>query len=297
MSFSPRFCESYLEKKNPCDVFDKHIVFDDHMMSNGERAHKYIIDGEEWKGSVTTFVHDFFPHFDADIVISKMMASKNWEISKYYGMSCDDIKEQWKKISTTASDLGTAMHASIEYFYNAVNEIEKEVIINECITPEFGYFLNFEKEIASKWMPWRTELRVFDRDLKLSGSIDMLYLSPNSTQESPLLIMYDWKRSKEIKINNPYENGMFPLTHIPNTNFWHYHLQLNVYKALIERNTNYRIESMALGVFHPNQENYVSIPIKDMSTEIESMFTIRRKKLQQLENPQPTLLDLFRSLS
>ena len=45
----------------------------------------------------------------------------------------------------------------------------------------------------------------------------------------------DWKRSKEIKENNLYEEGNYPLSHIPNANYWHYTLQLNIYKRIIEK--------------------------------------------------------------
>jgi nucleoside-diphosphate-sugar epimerase len=41
------------------------------------------------------------------------------------------------------------------------------------------------------------EWMIFDEDLKLAGSIDMVYENPDGT-----LSIYDWKRSKDIsKIN------------------------------------------------------------------------------------------------
>ena len=45
--------------------------------------------------------------------------------------------------------------------------------------------------------PYRTEWMIFDEDLKLAGSIDMVYENPDGT-----LSIYDWKRSKDIsKVN------------------------------------------------------------------------------------------------
>lgn len=293
--FEPLFCDSRLQQLHPCPEFDDHISFDDSIQDNGERAHRYIIDGEEWQESVTGFVDSFFHKFCETKVIEKMMASPHWELSKYYGMTSDQIKQYWKKLRDEAAERGTEMHAYIEYYYNAGSEAEQLAIARDYNTPEFNYFLRFQREVAFQWKPWRTELRVFDRELQLPGSVDMLYLSPRSTPEQPLLIMYDWKRSKNIVKDSPWKKGKPPLSHLPDTNYWHYQLQLNIYKALIERNTVYRVESMALGVFHPNQQNYMCIPVNDMSNEIELMFKQRLQQLQlkKKQRCEMTLSELY----
>lgn len=282
--FVPSFPVDRLQKIHPCPEFDDHIIFDDSMQPDGTRAHRYLIDGQEWAPSVTSFVHSFFPVFDSDAVIASMMASPHWKSKPYYGMTVEEIKQLWKSIGDEAAESGTEMHAYIECYYNAKNSAEATAIACEYPTTEFDYFLHFHEQLASEWKPWRTELRVFDRELKLPGSVDMLYLSPRSTPQQPLLIMYDWKRSKDILKKRAYGTGHSPLSHIPNSKLWHYKLQLNVYKALIERNTPYRIESMALGVFHPLQEDYLSIEVEDMSREIEQMFAVRKQVLSQESN-------------
>lgn len=273
-----------LQQVNPCPEFDDHIVFDDSLQPDGQRAHRYLIDGEEWSPSVTSFVHSFFPGFDSDEVIARMMASPHWESKPYYGMTAEQIKKLWKDIGDEAAESGTEMHAYIECYYNAQSSAEATAIACEYATTEFDYFLRFHEQVANDWIPWRTELRVFDRELKLPGSVDMLYLSPRSTPQQPLLIMYDWKRSKNILSTRSYGRGYAALSHIPNCKIWHYKLQLNVYKALIERNTPYRIESMALGVFHPLQQDYLSIDVEPMPNEIEQMFEARRQFLSQSAN-------------
>ena len=47
-----------------------------------------------------------------------MMASKNWEKSKYFGMTKSEIKKQWKDNGSEAALLGTTMHYLFEYHYN-----------------------------------------------------------------------------------------------------------------------------------------------------------------------------------
>ncbi len=44
-----------------------------------EETHTYFVDGSsEGNLSTTKFLHAFFPHFDAEATIKKMMAGRNW---------------------------------------------------------------------------------------------------------------------------------------------------------------------------------------------------------------------------
>ena len=47
--------------------------------------HVYTINGSPGYTSVTTWVGSLFPSFDPDLVITKMMASKKWPRSPYFG--------------------------------------------------------------------------------------------------------------------------------------------------------------------------------------------------------------------
>ena len=79
--------------------------------------------------------------------------------------------------------------------------------------------------------PYRTEWVVWNEDVKISGTIDIVFEDENGD-----LVIYDWKRSKEICKTSGYNK--FALTecinHLPDTNYWHYALQLNTYKKIIE---------------------------------------------------------------
>ena len=105
--------EPILSKNNhhPRDVF---ITFQ-------EEGHKYTIscDPDTKYTSVTTLIHSYFPKFDADDVIDKMMNGKNWkEGHKYWGMTKQQIKDQWSQNGKNVSQAGTDMHFNIECFMN-----------------------------------------------------------------------------------------------------------------------------------------------------------------------------------
>jgi len=64
-----------------------------------EESHTYLVDGsKDGYISTTTLMHSLFKPFDPDEVIDKIMRSRNWVNSIYFGQSPDDIKTGWEKI-------------------------------------------------------------------------------------------------------------------------------------------------------------------------------------------------------
>lgn len=292
----------YLEKQNPCIEFDPHVTFHDFYTdpeTKNVKEHVYLVKLfdklEIYDTSVTPFVHSFFPHFDADSIIANMIKGNKWknDVSyAYYRKSPEDIKSMWDQNGKQASSLGTLMHARIEKFYNhpTLWKMIDDSKLSECFNEEemnnkeIRQFINFHLDGPAiwHWIPWRTELRIFDRDIRVAGSIDMLYKSPNYTEKNKLLIMLDWKRSKEIaKINQYRKKAFSPIQDLVDANFWQYSLQLNVYKRIIEKNTVYKIEYMALGVFHPNYETYQIFPVDDMKNHIDKIWIVRLNQLKK----------------
>ena len=257
-----------LEKKNKHER-DFHIKFD-------EGPHIYTIDGDSDYLSVTKWNHSLFPKFNPDSVIKKMMASKNWKNSEYFGMTSREIKQKWRDNGKEASEAGTKMHCDIECFYN-----DLDVEVDEsCL--EWQYFEKFEEEIGSKLTPYRTEWMVYDKDLRFAGSIDMLFENDDGT-----LQIYDWKRCKEIKKENKWESAITDcISHLPDANFWHYSLQLNTYKWLIEKNYGKKVTNMYLVCLHPNNKNnsYLRYEVPDMTNEVNDLMELRRDMLKQKNN-------------
>ena len=254
---------TYLANENAHER-DSHITFD-------EGPHIYTIDGDSDYMSVTTWNHRHFPKFDADKIIGNMMRSRKWKNSPYFGMSPNQIKSQWRENGRKASTAGTKMHYDIECYYNDL-EIEVD---EDCI--EFEYFQRFDRDVGEKLEPYRTEWMVWDKDLKLAGSIDMVFANNDGT-----LQIYDWKRCKEIRKENRFESASTScISHLPNTNFWHYSLQLNTYKYLLEKDYNKKITDMYLVCLHPNNKNgsYQKLKVPDLQKEIGELMKLRLKEL------------------
>ena len=261
-----------------------------------EETHTYTIDGLRagWT-SCTGFLHNFFGHFDADAVIAKMMASPKWYQSKYYGMTAEEIKKQWSDKGAASSAAGTRMHLDIEHFYNAlpaawgrpeakgkrVCDVETGLLCmreadswEPAAGAEWDYFCEYQRKHGLQFEPFRTEWLVFDEEHKVAGSIDMVYMKPDGT-----LAIYDWKRIEELKTENKFQSGLGPVDHLPDTNYWHYSLQLNVYRYILQKHYGYVVSELALVVLHPNNSSWRVAKLNFMDDEVAGMMEARARAL------------------
>lgn len=243
---------------------DKYIEFD-------EGPHIYTVHGEQGYTSVTTWNHSHFEQFNADEIIDKMIASKKLQDPKYkyYGMSREEIKHIWDENRNNASFSGTNMHYDIECYYNNLP------VDNDSI--EFTYFIRFVKDFP-KLKPYRSEWCVYYEELKLSGSIDMVFENPDGTIQ-----IYDWKRCKEILYESSFKKTAKTLciSHLPDTNFWHYALQLNVYKYILENKYGKTVTGLYLVCMHPDNVNksYNRIEIPFLEKEIHELMDYRKTQV------------------
>lgn len=290
----------YLATKN-------HHPHDDRI-SFEEESHTYTIDGDSSFTSVTTFLHHHFPAFEPEKTATSLLAESRPYKGKVYPNKCkyraDAIKHiqeiqtqknedaSFEKATTLLNDTtsqeykyefsailqkwkdtsssGTKTHADIEYFYNEV-PVENE-------TPEYEYFLKFNEDFKTEhpnYRPYRTEWTVFYKELKLAGSIDMVY----ENIDDGTLMIYDWKRVKSIEYES-FNNETALSEHlkgIPHTNFWHYSLQLNTYKAIVEKQYEKKVTKLVLVRLYPDAPTYELHECADLQNEVKALFEERRQ--------------------
>ena len=244
-----------------------------------EKTHTYYVRGSS-KGIVSTtgFVHAFFPHFDPIATIAKMKKSPNWPQSKYYGKTDKEIIDGWSESGKEASGAGTNLHLAIEQYLNgAVNRIDEGV----KATKEWAYFQNFWLDVKDDLEPYRTEWEVWNEEYKLTGSIDMVF---KIKKKPGSYAIYDWKRSKEIKKENKWDSGLGPMDHLPDTNYWHYTLQLNVYRWFLQDKYGIKVDELYIVIFHPNNENYQKFKLNILDDEIQAMLDCRKRAVNSGQN-------------
>jgi hypothetical protein len=247
---------------------DKYVQFD-------EPTHIYTVNGKtDGFISVTKFLHEFFGHFDADSTIKKMMRSPKWPQSKWYGKTASEIKAEWNANGAAASSKGTAMHLAIEQYLNGAEHLISEEMKASI---EWTYFKRFWEKYGDDLVPYRTEWEVWSEEYKLTGSIDMIFYRKSDDS----YVIYDWKRSKEIKTSNEYGGrGLYPLNHLHDTNYWHYTLQLNVYRWFLETYYGLRISDMYLIIIHPDYDNFKRMRLNRLDDEVKDMMDARLRAVK-----------------
>ena len=262
-----------------------------------ESNHNYTIgDGKTKFISTTTFIHTLFAQFDADSVITNMMNGKKWTTSKYYGMTREEIKLEWANKARKSSSDGTDLHKHIELFMNQTmaNELpphvcythkellemyenfNKEQFAEIYNTREWGHFLHFVSNYPDL-KPYRTEWMIYDEECKIAGSIDMIYINEDGS-----LSIYDWKRCQSIEKTSGWNKYSIEdcVNHLPDTNFWHYSLQLNIYKHILEKNYGVEISQLFLVKLHPDNKSgsFELIKLPFLKDEILSLFEILKMR-------------------
>lgn len=306
MISTPAFEPDKLQKSTPHPL-DTTIRFE-------EEAHLYFCqfdtDGPFESDrilSTSGFVHQFFPHFDADQVIQKMRSSPKFPTGKYAGMTDEQIKQQWKENADRASGRGTQLHFLLECHQNGY---KLETSSYKHI-PEVQTYLKWKQTHfdGRGLVPFRTEMRMrTGADLRLTGTADLLAVSadhapPSETNGTLTLHMIDWKFSRAIKRSNFFESGHGPCHDLDNCNYSHYLLQQNTYKWMMEtyfgswtykghQYDKVHIATMHLAVFHPNHPGgMLYLPLEECTDRIremvqcrlEELSTSRKRKFEELE--------------
>ena len=250
----------------PTYLANLHSHEKDQYISFQEEGHKYTIHGEDGYTSITTLIGKLFHHFDPNEIVDKMMKNKSRmkdPTYKYYDMTKEDILAMWNANGKDASEKGTKMHYLIEQHYNKIENVDDGSI-------EFSYFKKYLNDYADL-KPYRTEWTVFYTKYKLCGSIDMIYENPDGT-----LQISDWKRVKLIEYE-AYGNkcGIIPcLNTMPDTNFWHYCLQLNLYKTILEEQYNKKVTGLYLICMHPENtsQSYDRLEVPILNEDVANIL-------------------------
>lgn len=236
--------------------------------------HIYLYKGREF-ASISTIVSKFFREFDS--------TNNSKRIADREGVTQIEIMERWDAAGDESREVGTFMHAQIESILNnQVPQIETHyhyrgqyVKIDEDISVEkellfFRYFMR-ENQIH----PYRTEWRICDEEFEIAGTIDLLCKNGNDFE------IYDWKRSRKAQPDETiWAYGKNGLEHIPDISFYHYALQQNLYKYILEKNYGIHVSKMHIVIFHPIYDSYKLYEIPNLSKEVKIiLYNLKYRRL------------------
>lgn len=191
-----------------------------------EFDHKYstiLKDGSEVKyTSGTAFSKPFFKEFDPTGEITKRCAAKE-------GLTVEELKAKWQAKANESSRIGTRMHETIEDVLQK-NKF-RNIAENEEERRRFNNAIAIAKKLYERLDILGIEKIVFDVDLALAGTIDLFGKSKKTGE----YIIADHKSNTDLDLDNKYKSfALDPISHIPDTSFGHYQIQLNLYQYLLK---------------------------------------------------------------
>lgn len=228
---------------------DSLLIFD-------PESHTYYIDGRPLK-SVTTLVEECFPQFDALYWAHRKAPQE--------GLTPEELMAKWEAEACRARDLGTTMHDKIERYYLGEDSGDD--------TDAYRLFRCFAA--VNRLYPFRTEWRIYLEEYGIAGTLDFLERTPDGTYN-----IYDWKRSRKlinrfgmVEATSPFrKTGLHPISHLPDCSYYHYALQVSVYRYILEQKYGINVNKMRLGVFHPSYSGYYIVDLPYLRNEVISIL-------------------------
>ena len=239
-------------------------------------GHVYTYKGEQQLLPVSTLISYFFEPFDAQAA-----AQRQWE---RYHVPVEESLKKWARIGKKASEVGTFMHEQTENYFRDGTfltvcpfcfEGETEDVSLEL---EKQHFLRFVSDYQIR--PYRQEWPVYDTGLNIAGTIDMICQNEDGT-----FTIYDWKRSS--KVVNPQGQ---PITeafggkmsingiNLPDTAFYHYCMQQNLYRHMLETHYGIRVRAMNLVVLSPDYPTYYVAEVPRMEEVVAQIVDVCQRK-------------------
>ncbi len=214
--------------------------------------------------SVSKFLSLFKKPFD------KSSAYRCAGKGEYIDMTAEEVLKYWEVYGKERADEGTRIHNSLERFSNTTEILESDMDLKPAI-------LN----IASKYKDYYrqyNEVVLHDDDAKTAGTSDKVFLV-NSDKDSPIDVGDFKSNLKGVHQVDVDKNGkplhkymLHCLSHLIDSKYSLYCLQLSDYAYKIEKQTGRKIRKLFIHYINPDNPliNY-QIPVPYMRYEIIAM--------------------------
>ena len=247
-----------------------------------EHDHKYYDDDNNNYNSVTKIIHSLFPEFERDkmgyFVARKRLMKKLGVTDKNAVPPKDVFKErelvfeEWETTKNDACDMGTQVHRYCECKLRGI-DFDMELTIDKgkkLVKMADVFLINLLKQYEFI----EAEKIIFRRPWHLAGTVDLIMRNKNTNK----LCIFDHKTNKEIKMSDSYGGrGKLFLNHIDNCNYYHYTLQLSLYKHMLLDGNYGDFEDCELGIFHYKIRKVRCYQLNDLAQEVKQIAEYAKK--------------------
>jgi ATP-dependent exoDNAse (exonuclease V) beta subunit len=238
-------------------MIDVYKPFSDSLFSFDENKHIYTYDNITLP-SVSSFIKRFTKPFNVDLMAKRTALKRN--------VSVEVILKEWDDTRNYACDLGHNMHTYIENDQKKIPQVEP--IIGTDLYNRAEAYKKLRDLHLSKLNWLYAELRMFDLEWGLAGTLDALY------EKDGKVFMLDWKSNKKFTIltDKAYNNLYWPFNDLPECKLTIYSIQLSMYRLMLERKNIYTTDA---GLIHINKNGDVKYyQVLDFRERILNYFNL-----------------------
>ena len=233
--------------------------------------HHYECKGKRVGVSVTTFIHEYCNEFD-ELVMAEKSAIKN-------NKSVQEILDEWHYKRDFSCEKGIDGHNYSQHLWSGNKyEMLKFDMSDEYYQSVFKIHRqaeNFYRDYKEHLEHLFDELPIGSEEFNIASCVDHLFYNKLTGE----VVLVDYKTNSYMSGYNKkaYSKKMkVPLNHLNDDALHHYHIQLSIYKYLIEKYTGLKVEEMFIVYMSENIENYEIIDVPYLYKEVKNILELRR---------------------
>lgn len=253
--------EEYLEELNK--AFKDFVFY--------PQDHHYEYKGKRVGISVTRLIEDYTNEFDSQSVAEK--------VAERDGKSVQEVLDEWKYKNDFSKVKGSTCHEYAQSLWSGekwkVKLFDNSEEYRKAVAKIMHQANDFCQDYINRLEHLADEYVIGSEEYDIASAIDHLFINKLTGK----LVLVDYKTNSDIHKNEKYAKNMkVPLSHLKDFTLNHYYIQLSIYKYLVEKYTNLKIEEMFIVWFSENIENYEIIDIPYLKKEVEEILENRRVK-------------------
>lgn len=251
--------EEYLGKLEK--AFKDFVFFED--------DHHYEYKGQRVGMSATRLIEEYTNEFDSQAVAERVAERDN--------KSVQEVLDEWEYKNKFACAKGSTCHEYAQAkwvlrWYEA-DYFDHSIEYFEAINKIFKQADNFKNDYKDRLEHLADEFVIGSEEYDIASAIDHLFINKLTGG----LVLVDYKTNSDIHKSEKYAKNMkVPLNNLKDFTLNHYYIQLSMYKFIVEKYTDLKIEDMFIVWFSENINNYKIIEIPYLKDEVKKILENRR---------------------